>query len=149
MKEKLIAVVVVLLGLLLIKSNYEINKNESELKLNGVVVQSQPIEKYTEVRNRFGQVSAYEVSPIFTVPNVGDFKCYLSVDEDTFKSRINHYTLDKNGAISHMQGVEIRYLPSDPTVCHLSGLDVEKSWWLMIIGFILIIGTGLHFYNRS
>ena len=136
MKEILVSICILVLGMWLSFSAFGDYRSHARLETQGIDVMSQPLEKYTE-KTKAGITVGYNVSPEFITQSGGSYSCYGNVDK---------------GIIDHLQGlpiIKVRYLPNDPSVCSIEGAEKNGAWFLILLGIAMAIGSALFIYNRS
>lgn len=136
MKENLIAGFLLLVGLFLAVNAFNESRDRSKLDARGIDVISEPLDGYTE-RRKAGVVIGYSVSPHYKAQNGQTYTCSGNVDK---------------GVIDSLQGlpvIKVRYLATKPQVCYVNGAETSGVWFVMLMGMIMILGSGAYIYNRS
>lgn len=136
MKEIILALLVLLGGLVFSIGAFNSSRDISKLEKQGVEVISEPLLEYAEqVKN--GTVIGYNISPSFKAKDGGIYTCRGDVEKEVIENlRVNHT-------------IKIRYLLNAPKVCEIDGQKQESFGFMMIVGIIMVLGSGAYIYNRS
>ncbi|MDE2420584.1 MAG: hypothetical protein KGO49_05325 [Gammaproteobacteria bacterium] len=136
MKDILVALCILVLGIWLFFSAFGDYRSHARLETEGIDVVSEPLDKYTE-KTKGGVTIGYDIAPNFQTKSGGNHSCYGSVDKEI---------------IDHLKGmpiIKVRYLPSDPSVCSIEGAKKGDLWFVILLGLGMMIGSVLFMYNKS
>ena len=136
MTDSLYFPVVFLIGALVcIYIGFSGKKEADALEDFGIIVQSLPLEGYTE-ETEGGRVTGYEITPTFLSQAGTSHKCTASI-EATMIPKLNENPI-----------VAVNYLPNKPSVCEVVGEKQSNHMLLLIIGIITFFGSLFGLYKH-